>query len=510
MTREGRLSRTTGLLAALAVLLGVYVYLVEVRGGARREQAKAAATHLLPFPSETATELVIERAGERLVCRKEGGRWRLTAPVRTEADEATVSRLLEDVTAAAIERTVEAEPRDLAAFGLTRPTVLTIAAGPRRQSIEIGKENPTGSFVFARQRPEPGSKTAPTAPVLLVERRLLNAAEKTLYDLREKTVLDFSPEDVGGITFTHGSRKTRLERDRGGETEGKGEGSEAGSPPPSTSGGPPAGWRLVEPLRARADRSHVDRSLNLLTYLRAEKFVSEKPERLEQYGLAPPWGSVRFDLRGGRSEALLFGRKTEAGALSRYYARRPGSGPIFTINDNLPREARQPPGEWRERHVTDFVGADVAELRLISPHRTIVCAKREKEGATEGPEEWGLAEFAGKVSEGMNLAAAARLPAAWLADRDRVEDLLSRLGMLEAKAFLDGSGPGEPRFGLRTPELKIVAIGLAGQTLASVALGARLGDSRYATSPHLGGVFLVPASDGDRFRVGSRDLATRS
>ncbi len=49
MTRERRLPVLTWMLAVLTAILGGYVYLVEVRGGTRREHAAEAAAHLMPF-----------------------------------------------------------------------------------------------------------------------------------------------------------------------------------------------------------------------------------------------------------------------------------------------------------------------------------------------------------------------------------------------------------------------------------------------------------------------------
>jgi hypothetical protein len=245
--------------------------------------------------------------------------------------------------------------------------------------------------------------------------------------------------------------------------------------------------------------------LNLVSSLRAEQFASERPVHLERFGLDHPQDSAHFELKGGHTETLLIGHKTTEGALTRYFARKPGTGPVFTINDNLPRDAEQAPGEWRERHATDFNRNDVAELRLISPGRTVVCAKPAKGDS----DEWGVAEFSGPVAEGMNLAAAARMPSAQHGDRDRINDLLAHLGTLEAKAFMDGAKPGDSRFGLARPALKIVALDKAGKTLASVSLGRRAGDRVYATSPHLRSVFQIPANDTDRFHVTARDLTAR-
>jgi hypothetical protein len=481
MTRAKHLSITTWLFAALAAALGVYVYLAEVRGGERRERTQQAAARLLSFPAASATELVIARPDARIVCRKEPDRWRIVAPIRADADETTLTRLLEDIGSARIERSLSNRSEDLAAYGLTHPVLLMVAAGSRRQSFRIGRASPTGEFVFVR-REQPG------APVLLVERRLRQAAEKTLTDLREKSVFTFAPEDVTAVDFVRHGRRVRLVR------------------APTGTGEAQAGWQITEPLPARADRGLVDRHLELLSGLRAEDFVSETQAGRTRYGLAVPWGSARFALKGGRAEMLSLGSKTVEGALTRWYACRPGTGPIFTINDNLPGDVQRTVSEWRERHVTDFAREDVAELRLLTPQRTVVCAKGEdqKRGA-----EWRLAEYNGPVAEGMRLGAAARMPGALRADPDRVEDLIGRLATLQAGAFLDGARPNAPRFGLTRPALKVTALDRNGRALASVSFGARQGTDCFATNSHLGDLFLVPAADVERFRVRAENLAAR-
>jgi hypothetical protein len=480
MTASRRLSATTWGFGALLLLLGGYVYLVEVRGGERSERARAAAEHFLPFPPEAATEVILERPEARVVCRREAGAWRIVAPVRSAADDFTLERLLKDASEAKVDRPLPASPADLARYGLApHPVRLAVAAGSQRVAVRIGKDTPTGDTVYA-QRETPG------APVLLAGRQLRSVAEKTLYDLREKRVLAIRPEDLASITFTNRGRRVRLIHE------------------PAKAGEPHDRWFLVEPRRALADRGRIERSLNLLDYVRAEEFVSETPERLERYGLAPPWGSARFDLKDGHFETVLLGTKHEVGAVTRTFAHHPGPGPVFTINDNLPDDAQRPPEEWRERHAADFERADVAELRLITPARTVVCAKKDT------GDDWTLAEFAGAVAEGMNLGAAARLPNALHANRDRVDELVSHLATLEAKTFLEGARPSEPRVGLAKPSLKVVALDKAGKTLASVSFGAAQGEQRFATSSHLDGVYLVPAPDAARFRATSRDLQSHS
>ena len=215
-TRERRLSTNTWILAAFLAALGAYSYLVEVRGGERQEQAQQRITHLLPFPSDAATELDIERPGERIVCRKQAGQWRIVAPVRTDADDTTINRILSDMAESKVNRTVTAHPTDLSTFGLSHPLLLTVASGTTRQTIRVGKENPTGSFVFAQRVTEPAfPHVSSSQAVLVVDQRIRDAAEKKLYDLREKTILDFSPDDVTALTYVDGGRTIRMVRQPG-------------------------------------------------------------------------------------------------------------------------------------------------------------------------------------------------------------------------------------------------------------------------------------------------------
>jgi hypothetical protein len=486
MTREKRLAATTWAMGGFLALVAAYVYLVEVRGGERQQRAATAAAHLLPFGTDAVTELVLEKPEARIVCRREGRRWRILSPVRADADDTTIARVLSDVAEARIDRTVARQPTHLSEYGLDRPVVIGVGAGGQRTLIRIGKDNLTGDRVFV-QKQTSGVPDDARAPVLLVDRQVRNVAEKSLYDLREKTVLNFAPEEVRTIVFTNGHGRIVLEGQPAGEQAAR------------------TDWMITRPFRARADRGAIERSLNLYSYLRAERFASEKPERLESYGLAPPAASVRFGLKGRPSQAILLGRSTVDGALTRWFARLPGNSPVFTINDNLPRDAQQQPEGWRDRHATDFARADVAEVRLIRPEQTIVCARVEDAGGTR----WQMATFSGPVAEGMNLGAAAKMPTAPRADSDRVDQLLAHLGTIDAKRFVEGARAADRRFGLARPTLKVVAFDGSAKVVASVTFGSAVGEQRYATGPHLGGVFLVAAADARRFVVRPDELTAR-
>ena len=200
------------------------------------------------------------------------------------------------------------------------------------------------------------------------------------------------------------------------------------------------------------------------------------------------------------------GKQTKHGALDAYFARRADGGPVFLINTNIAGNIRQTATEWRDTHATNFVRSDVAELRIITPQYAVVCARVENPASGE---EWRLAEFAGKVAEGMNLGAAAKTPTALHGDRDRIEELIGKVAVLESVSFLDRPNPKDARYGLNDPSLKIAALDKAGKTLASVSIGARSGPRRFATSDHLNALFQINAADTTVFNKHAVDLASR-
>ena len=71
------------------------------------------------------------------------------APVDAIGDDVTIDKLLKDLSEAKIDRNVAAGAGNLAAYGLRDPVTLTVAGPSRRESVQVGKESPTGSFAFA-------------------------------------------------------------------------------------------------------------------------------------------------------------------------------------------------------------------------------------------------------------------------------------------------------------------------------------------------------------------------
>jgi len=98
--------------------------------------------NLMSGVTTDAARLTIERtqAGQTLSLTKMNGRWRLTLPIDTAADEAAVARLIGDLGSMQVESFVEDQPADYSNYGLLAPwATITI------ETDEVGADGRTAT-----------------------------------------------------------------------------------------------------------------------------------------------------------------------------------------------------------------------------------------------------------------------------------------------------------------------------------------------------------------------------
>lgn len=187
-------------------------------------------------------------------------------------------------------------------------------------------------------------------------------------------------------------------------------------------------WRLVEPVRARADEDEVSGILTTLELLESDERFDAAPEDLEMYSLDAPPLLVILDPGGEASElTLAVGDRTPVG--SAYYARRDGGGQVITVSSSVDRLLDATADGLRHKKV---VGIDSWKVK----HFGI-----EKRGS-------GVA-FAKESGEWRMVS-----PVHFPADRTKVSSLLYDLTTLTAIGFEpegtepEAAGLGEPLFRL--------------------------------------------------------------
>ncbi|HCA48406.1 MAG TPA: hypothetical protein DEP45_13950 [Armatimonadetes bacterium] len=263
--------------------------------------------------------MALDHAEERVVAVSERaakpeaeGLWRLTAPIQTDADEWNVKQVITSIGDMTAEAFLSAEEAGKADTGFDRPQAtvaiqrkegdpLTLTFG-KTTTREVGEPATKEDLVFVRssQRPE----------IMLVRAGALDDVQKTLFDLRDKSVLSLKRDDV-----------TRLKVER---TKGLS----------FTIARRPSGWFVEKPKNFEARQGAVDDILWDLEDLSAVEFVADEatPQQLREFGLTVPQTAVTIERRGADPVKVLIGNATPE---KDYYAMTSNSRRVVKISEFL-------------------------------------------------------------------------------------------------------------------------------------------------------------------------------
>ena len=315
--------RSTLVLVVAALGLGIYIYVVEWNrppGGTPEPRDK-----VFDFESDDITRLAVTAdSGERTVIEKTDDRWRLVEPFAVAVDVTEVVAMTSGLAALERQRVVAepAEAPDLATFGLAEPRIevgITTTTGIDARLL-IGEQTPTGGDLYAT--------VAGSNRVFLISGYLDGTFNRTTFDLRDKTILDFTRDQVDSLDIAGADLAISLR-----QTDNR--------------------WSLVSPIAATADLGVTDGlvgrvSTGQMAAIEAETAVST--DELEPYGLDTPRLTVTVGL-GSSAATLLIGDTTPAGTV---YARDTARDLVFTVNESLVTDLEQGVDEYRRKNLFAF------------------------------------------------------------------------------------------------------------------------------------------------------------
>jgi uncharacterized protein DUF4340 len=384
-------------LIALGILAGLsaYVYLVEIKGGEKKQKEKEAGEHLLQVKTGDVTGMTLSRSGERVRLEKVAGHWRIQEPLPADADADAVDRTVQALEELRILHDL-GKQADEAPYGLkTAGTRVEARAGGRKlPAISLGAEAPTGGGNYARRDD--------SAKILVVSGASpLESA--TFLSLRDKSFLKFDPSRLSALRLVRGKEEVALAR-----IGGK--------------------WRLAGPVAAPADDAGVADLAGALERLSVSEFVEEHPapSSLAPRGLDPP--EVRVVLSGeewkGEKE-LRFG-KSEGGSL---YTLHPSTGALVRVPDTAAAKLKLTAAELRKKEVLPLSRWEISRLRISGLGAAPLDLRRKDD------REWTRAS-----------------PAPGTLSDESVDLLLRDLSDLKADSFEDRPGASLERYGLLRPQ----------------------------------------------------------
>jgi Domain of unknown function (DUF4340) len=393
--------KTTGLLAALLLGLGIFYYVYEVREGPAREKAAEVKDRLWKdLQAKDIEDVVLKRESDTVHLKKSGERWTLVLPVASRADTGPVDALTSSLATTRVEREIDANPAKLADYGLETPAAeVTVTAKGQTHGLRLGAKNPTGTWVYAQEAGKPA--------VFLAPESLLQDAKKPVADFRDKTVLAFETKDVKGLVVRPVS---------GPSIEAVLKGADD--------------WQLTQPLAVRADRGQITGLLDKLRTAKIKEFVAESPPSPAEYGLDRP---LRLDLVLGEGKdraekGLRLGKAvSEKKAV---YAQREGEPGVFLVDEELVKAVPTAPMGLRDKTVFAYDRAKAERVEIESPKGKVALA---------------LEGGAWKITA----------PAAYKADEGAVSDLLWKSRELKAQDLVAEDQKRLAAYGLDHPEVRL-------------------------------------------------------
>lgn len=303
---------------ALAIIGGAF-YFID-RQAEEKKIIEETKKKLFPFVPKDIVEFQIIKSDDDIILRKEGESWFVVNPLRAAADKEAVQRLLDSIVNAKLETTLfetqsEEKLKEMGISGKDSLSVTFKASSGLVKTIIFGNRNPTMNLGFAVIKDDPRifRLTADTR----VE------ADKTLYDLRDKTALYFEPLKIKGFEI---------------KWMGDGPGKAI------TVGHPAEGkWHITNPKDIVADAIKTTELLYKIRNAKIKAFADESPRELANYGLSKP--ILKFtviDENGKQTELLIGGKDKKQRGL---FAKRGDAQNIFLLEEdfmlNMPKNVEE-------------------------------------------------------------------------------------------------------------------------------------------------------------------------
>lgn len=301
-----RLFKKTVFWVLIFALLGGLFYLID-----KRSEEKKAATEvhkrLFSFtPSDIMGFTITKKGAEPVSVKREGDIWLVTSPVNALGDAKEVDKYLEKLVNAKLDGVLfeKAPEEKFKEMGLADAD-LTVELIPERgesRTILFGDTGPTHNISFAAIKNDPR--------ILRINTDIKADADKTAYDMRDKTILSFEPTRVKklDIKWTDGNRIVVDQT-----SEGK--------------------WNTLGLPDGKTDFLRLMEILVKLKKTPIKAFIDEDPSDLGAYGLKTPRVRLLFvDEKGVKHSTLIGGRDKERRG---YYAVNGEAKNVFLLEEDI-------------------------------------------------------------------------------------------------------------------------------------------------------------------------------
>ena len=433
----------------------LYYFFIDAPAIQKAKEEKELAEKLLTFDYKDVQEIILTKPKSNIhLKRGTKDEWSLLEPVNDKGDSITVDSLLSTVKELRFKQIADEAPEDLSPFGLVTPSLsikLKFKNGPEK-SLLIGNRSQVGFGTYV--------KSGEDKKVLLAYIHL-PSIDKSLLDLRDKTILEYNTSEVTGFDLQRPENTLQFSKD----TKKK-------------------HWTFSGPVSTRADDDAVENFLNSVRVARAKSFKEESPTELSKYGLDKP--AIILTIKHGDEASttkLRVGKKESSG----YFAQTDTRKSLITIDENLFLKLSQNYLDLMSKALLEFREENVTQLRI-----------RHIDEIT----------LVNKNPDGKNWSV--KKPIDSPADVTAVNSLLMDLKAARVKEFVKFAQDDLKLFGLDKPRREIT-IDLGKGESVSIKLGNSTSDEKqyFASRSGDGLIFVIDAKSVDKIFRSHHDLKNK-
>lgn len=436
--------RTTLALLALGLAAALFFFLVERPRQAKVDDEAAGEGNLTGVEPDEVETLIIERTGLTIAARREGERWRITAPVEDSADDAALNTLVRSICDASVDRRIETNGGGLAEFGLDPPAAavrLAGSAGRLLLELRIGGHNVTKSHCYVTL----GS----SATVLLVPAAVRRYAVRPLLEYRNRRIADIDIEEVIGVGISSPARSMTWRFDLPGRA-----------------------WFTVERGDTiPGDSTAVVAVVRELRGLRAIDIADDGAAKKDDY-LSPTSGSVVLERTPGSEPLTLRFAAARGGAC---YVERSNDSRISLVDAAVLAIFERSVNDLRNRRLLRYSEENLSRISLETAERAITLVRSGTRWTYTNP---GF----GDIGE------------------DTARKLLAAVRDLRFATVIAEKIPGKKDYGFSQPVLRLVLLDSAGGVIDELRVGGPdSGDGmRYVSSlsaPYLASIAVTALTE---------------
>ena len=386
------------------------------------------------------------------------GMWQLRAPFTADADPPKINEMLQDLLEKKVKQTLEAE--DLTQYGLQPPNIRIElwTEGEAPAKIFLIGDRTVNYSVYTKEQSE--------SHIFLIESSALDDFTKSPSDLRDRSVFKFSTAEVrtlrlqvAGQSDIYCEKQVESNPDVIGDTDG---------------------WKMIQPVKTRADAKVIEDIVSALGNLKVVIFEVDGEHDPAIYGLSQSRITVTLQSTSDNSiRELQIG--SDAGTPGRIYVTRSDHRAVYAVNREIYTKLNRTVFDLRDKRVIDFQRTATHEFTLRQGDSKIVCQKN-----VDG--EWEITS-----------------PVVLKADEGAVDDLLFGVDALRAVAFVDDQPTNLQPYGLAAPSTE-ASFMVPSSEPTTLLVGKMKEDTVYVKAQNAAPVFLVKKSLLDLVGMGIAGL----